>query len=342
MTLKPLFKKLCDAFGPSSLEDEVREIILNEITPHAASVKIDKIGNIIAFKKGKSARRKKLLFSSHMDEVGFMIRHVDDDGYAYFGTVGGINESVIPGKKVVIGENRIPGVISAKAIHLQTPDERGVSPSVEKLYIDIGAKSKADTLTRLEVGDMATFAPDFEYFGSDRVKSKAIDDRFGCYALCELIKKDLPYDTFFAFTVQEEEGCRGAAAVAFGEAPDEVVIVESTTAADIQGVPEHQRACVLGQGSVISFMDNSTLYPRSAIENIKTLCNENNIKWQLKTLVAGGNEARVYQTSQNPAVVAAVSAPVRYIHSPACIADISDLAEVEKLLLKLAESGLVS
>lgn len=338
--MSELFKRLCNAFGPSSMEDEVRNIIIDEIKPYATSYRMDKTGNLIVFKKGKKERQSKLLFSAHMDEVGFMVRHIDEDGFIYFGTVGGLDRRVISGKRVVIGENRIPGVISGKAIHIQKPEERGIVPLVEKLFIDIGSISREDTLKYVKIGDLAVFKPNFERFGENKIKSKAIDDRFGCYMLCEMIKQELEYDTYFAFVIMEEEGCRGAMNVAFSEKADQVVVVEGTTAGDIHGSPDSGKACELGKGAVISFMDNGTVYSPEVLKKLISLCEGNNINYQIKNLVAGGNDASAYQRTYYPARVAAVSAPVRYIHSATSVADERDSEEIQKLLMLIASEGI--
>ncbi len=338
--MSELFKRLCNAFGPSSMEDEVRNIIIDEIKPYATSYRVDKTGNLIVFKKGKKERQSKLLFSAHMDEVGFMVRHIDEDGFIYFGTVGGLDRRVISGKRVVIGENRIPGVISGKAIHIQKPEERGIVPPVEKLFIDIGSISREDTLKYVKIGDLAVFKPNFERFGENKIKSKAIDDRFGCYMLCEMIKQELEYDTYFAFVIMEEEGCRGAMNVAFSEKADQVVVVEGTTAGDIHGSPDSGKACELGKGAVISFMDNGTVYSPEVLKKLISLCEGNNINYQIKNLVAGGNDASAYQRTYYPARVAAVSAPVRYIHSATSVADERDFEEIQKLLMLIASEGI--
>lgn len=338
--MSELFKRLCNAFGPSSMEDEVRNIIIDEIKPYATSYRVDKTGNLIVFKKGKKERQSKLLFSAHMDEVGFMVRHIDEDGFIYFGTVGGLDRRVISGKRVVIGENRIPGVISGKAIHIQKPEERGIVPPVEKLFIDIGSISREDTLKYVKIGDLAVFEPNFERFGENKIKSKAIDDRFGCYMLCEMIKQELEYDTYFAFVIMEEEGCRGAMNVAFSEKADQVVVVEGTTAGDIHGSPDSGKACELGKGAVISFMDNGTVYSPEVLKKLISLCEGNNINYQIKNLVAGGNDASAYQRTYYPARVAAVSAPVRYIHSATSVADERDFEEIQKLLMLIASEGI--
>ena len=327
-----LLEKMCSAFGPSSCEDEVRDIIIDAVKPYATSLRVDKCGNLVVFKQGKKRREHKLLLSAHMDEVGFMVTAISNEGFVLFDTVGGIDRRVASGRRIILGDKRMPAVIAAKAIHLQTAEERGVVPPVDKMFIDIGCRNRRDTLNRVTPGDLAVFEPNFERFGTCKIKSKAIDDRFGCWALCELIKRDPEYDTYFAFVTAEEEGCRGAMNVAYSERADRVIVVEGTTAGDIHGAPESKLACILGQGAVVSFMDNGTVYDPAVVRKVVRLAEKHGVKYQLKNLVAGGNDAQAYQRSALPAKVAAISAPVRYIHSACSVADERDFEEIIKLL----------
>ena len=327
-----LLERLCSAFGPSSCEDEVRDRIIEAIKPYATSFRTDKCGNLVAFRQGKKRREHKMLLSAHMDEVGFMVTAVSNEGFVLFDTIGGIDRRVASGRRIVLGDSRMPAVVAAKAIHLQTAEERGVVPPLDKMFIDIGCRNRKDTLLRVSPGDVAVFEPNFERFGDRKIKSKAIDDRFGCWALCELIKREPEYDTYFAFVTAEEEGCRGAMNIAYSEHAEQVVVVEGTTAGDIHGAPESRLACILGQGAVISFMDNGTVYDPDVVRGIVRLAEENGVKYQLKNLVAGGNDAQAYQRSAFPAKVAAISAPVRYIHSACSVADERDFEEIIKLL----------
>ncbi len=327
-----LLERLCNAFGPSSCEDEVRDIITEAVRPYATSYRVDKCGNLVVFKQGKKRREHKMLFSAHMDEVGFMVTAVSNEGFALFDTIGGVDRRVASGRRIVLGDERMPAVIAAKAIHLQTAEERGVVPPISKMFIDIGCRTRKDTSFYVSPGDVAVFEPNFERFGDHKIKSKAIDDRFGCWALCELIKRELEYDTYFAFVTAEEEGCRGALNIAYSENADQVVVVEGTTAGDIHGAPESKLACILGQGAVISYMDNGTVYSPAVVRRVVELAEKNGVKYQLKNLVAGGNDAQAYQRGHLPAKVAAVSAPVRYIHSACSVADERDFEEIIKLL----------
>ena len=179
-----LTKKLCNLYGPSGIEDEVREAIIEEISPYCEKLYTDKVGNLVAYKKGRKKADKPMMFAAHMDEVGFMIQYISDDGYLYFDTIGGIDNSVIGGRRIVLGDNRLLGVVASKAIHLQKAEERGMCIPISEMYIDIGCTDKETAKKHVAVGDCGVFVPNFEEFGDGFIKSKAIDDRFGCAVLC--------------------------------------------------------------------------------------------------------------------------------------------------------------
>ena len=207
MTDFKLLEKLCTVEGISGDEGSVREIIINEIKPFADEIKTDNLGNIIVFKKGKNRAKAKLMLSAHMDEVGFMVTDITSDGYLKFDEVGGLDRRVVLGKTVTVGKNKVNGVIGVKPVHLSSGDERTAVPKLSEMYIDIGAESKDDALSVVSYGDSVNFNSIYENNGYT-IKSKAIDDRFGCLALIELIKSELEYDMHFVFAVQEEVGLR--------------------------------------------------------------------------------------------------------------------------------------
>lgn len=331
-------KKLCDAFGPSGMEDEVREIIIDKIKNYCDSYNIDKVGNLVAFKKGKKTSDNKILLSAHMDEIGFMIKTISKDGYAYFDEIGGVEKAVVGGKRLVIGDKREFGVICAKAIHLQKADERGVCIPINEMYIDLGCESKEEAEKYVSVGDEAVFVPNFEEFGEGFIKSKAIDDRAGCFILAELMKEDLPCDTYFAFVTCEENGLRGAIPLSFSLRPDVAIVVEATTAADIPGTPEGQECCKVREGAVISHMDNGTIYNKELFKKTVEACENKKVKYQIKNHVAGGNDSRAYQQYSGGSKVAAISVPVRYLHSPCSVAALEDIESTKEAVLALLET----
>ncbi|MFA9381857.1 MAG: M42 family metallopeptidase, partial [Acetanaerobacterium sp.] len=240
-----LIKTLCELFGPSGMEDAVRARIIEEIDGHC-EYRVDPLGNLIAFKKGEKTPKNKLLIAAHMDEVGFIITHAEESGLLRFACVGGIDTRVIVGKRLRVGECGICGVIGTKPVHLVKPDERDKMPEVDNLFIDIGARDREDALRLVAPGDCAVFDSDFVPFGDGLIKAKALDDRAGCAVMINLIQSPLACDTWFAFNVQEEVGCRGAVASAYSVAPDCAIVLETTTAADIAGVESGKEVCGLG------------------------------------------------------------------------------------------------
>ena len=288
------------------------------------------LGSVIAFKKGKKAPDKKVLVAAHTDEVGFIITDITDDGYLRFAPVGGIDAAVVLGRRVDI--NGIKGVVGAKAVHLLSDDEKKNEPAFDKLAIDIGAADKAEAEKAVSLGDCAYFASDYCEFGDGFIKSKALDDRIGCMLMIELINSDLEYDTYFCFNVQEEVGLRGSGCSAYAVKPDVAVILESTTAADIDGVTGGDKCCVRGKGPVVSFMDGRTIYDKQIFDLAFEVAKENNIKIQTKTKIAGGNDAGAIQKSGAGCRVAAVSLPCRYIHSGSSVVKIGDIEETRRFL----------
>ncbi len=334
-----LTEKLCNLYGPSGLEDEVREAIIEEIKPYCEKLYTDKVGNLIAFKKGKISTDTPLLFAAHMDEVGFMVQYISPEGYLYFDTIGGVDNSVIGGRRLIIGEDKLLGVVASKAIHLQKAEERGMCIPISEMYIDIGCTTKEDAKKHVSVGDCGVFVPNFEEFGDGFIKSKAMDDRFGCAVLCTMIKEEREYDTIFVFTVCEEVGCRGAQTAAYSLNPKCTVVIESTTAGDVFGVSPERRACAVGEGAVLTVMDGGTIYDKPFFDKAIEIAKTNNVKYQIKNTIAGGNDSRAFQTTANGSRVLAISAPVRYIHSASCVAKKTDLEDVLALARLIADNG---
>ena len=321
-----MLNELCNLNGISGREHAVRDYIISHL-PSDAEYRIDPLGSLIVYKKGKAEPKNKVMLDAHMDEVGFIITYITDDGYLKFTTVGGIDERVIFGRAVKVGKELIPGVIGGKAIHQTTSEERGKLPSVEDMYIDIGASSKKEALSHVSLGDAVYFDSCYREFGDGFIKAKAIDDRVGCEILLRLINSDLPYSATFCFSVQEEIGTRGAAAAAYSVAPDFAIVVEGTTAADISGVPDEKKVCRLGGGAVVSFMDRGTVYDSELYKKAFEIAEKNGIGCQTKTVVAGGNNASAIHKAAGGIKTLAVSVPCRYIHSGSSVAKKEDIED---------------
>lgn len=326
-----LVKELCAVTGPSSYEEAVRAVIRAKAAPYADEMRVDALGNLIVFKKGKKATGNKLMLCAHMDEVGIIIQSIDDNGYLRFKFLGGVDRRVVLGKPIWIGDNRVPGVIGLKAYHLVNEEEEKKVPKLEDLYIDIGARSREEAEALIEPGDYAVFSNECVEFGNGLLKAKAIDDRLGCAILLKLLEQDLPMDINFVFTVQEEIGTRGAFGAAFSVTPEIAVIFEGTTAADNPTLPEHKQVCWPGKGPVLSLMDGGTIYDKSLFELLRSTADEHNIPWQVKHYLAGGTDGKAIQRTKAGVRVAGISAAVRYLHSPSSVVSISDMEHMLKL-----------
>ena len=324
-------KALCALDGVSGDEDRVRDFIRRQAEPWAETVRTDALGNLIVYKRGRKPAGNKLLLCAHMDEVGLIVTRATEDGFLRFDFVGGVDRRVALGKPVVLGPEKIPGVIGMKAIHMLSAEERKKVPKTEALYLDIGAADKEEALSKVPLGTYGAFVGEPEELGDGLLKAKAIDDRVGCAILLELLKEELPLDVTFAFTAQEEVGTRGAFGAAFSVTPEVALVLETTTAADLPGVEGARRVCAPGKGPVISYMDGGTIYDRSLFETLRRLAEERQIPWQVKEYIAGGNDARTIQRSKAGVRVAALSAAVRYLHAPASVGSLSDFEDMLKL-----------
>lgn len=331
-----MIKQLCALSGISGRENAVRDYIIEKIKDYA-EYNVDPLGNLIVFKKGKNPAKNKVMLDAHMDEVGMIITAITAEGYLKFAKVGGIDSRVMLGRAVKVGDKAVNGVIGIKPVHLVDKGAEADIPKPEDLYIDIGAKDKAEAEEYVRLGDAAWFAGDFVEFGNGFVKSKALDNRAGCAILIELIRSELQYDAWFSFSTQEEIGTRGAQASAFTIAPDYAIVVETTTAADISGVKDEKRVCICGKGGTVSFMDRSTIYNKELFDKAFEVAEREGIACQPKTMVAGGNDAGAIHKSRGGVKVLTVSVPCRYLHSPSCVIKYRDVDESLKLIKAMAE-----
>lgn len=330
-----LIKKLSLLNGISGREDEVRDFIIEEIKDYADSLEVDPLGNLIVFKKGAKTPKNKVMLDAHMDEVGMMITYINSDGTLDFECIGGIDKRVMLGRAVTVGKDRINGVIGVKPIHMVGADEKLTMPT--DMYIDIGADSREEAEKLVCLGEYACFNSEFTEFGDGFIKGKALDDRAGCAILIDMIKSELPYDMYFNFAVGEEVGFGFAGAAAYKVDPDYAIVVETTTAADLADVPDNKKVCRLGDGGVISFMDRRTIYPRELFDRAFVIAEEHGVKAQVKTTVAGGNNAGVIHKTAGGIKTLTVSMPCRYLHSPSCVLKVEDIYESAKIIKLLAE-----
>ncbi|MCI6927205.1 MAG: M42 family peptidase [Butyricicoccus porcorum] len=318
-----VLQKLCSLPSPSGCEDAVRDYIRALAEPVADEIREDSIGNLMVFRKGKKSCGKTIMLAAHMDEVGIICKGYTEDGCVKFGFVGGVDPRVVIGRRVLFDDVR--GVVGIKAVHLTTREERKTMPKTKDLYIDIGASDKKEAEKRVPLGTYGVFDSACVPFGDGLLKAKAIDDRVGCAVLLTLLLEQPAVDTWFVFSVQEEVGLRGARCAAFDLNPDICLVLEGTTAADLAEVDGAKQVCGLRRGVVIPFMDRATIYHQGMFETLRKLAEENGIPWQTKHRVAGGTDAGRIHLTRDGVVTGALAAPVRYIHSPSCVAAIDDM-----------------
>lgn len=328
-------KALSELPGISGREEAVRAF-LQERLEGIAACRVDGLGNLIVRKKGKNRAGKTVMISAHMDEVGFLITHIEENGLLRFAAVGGIDPRVVYGRRVSVGADRVPGVIAGAPVHLLDSEARASAPDLDKLYIDIGAESREQAERLVQIADAAVWDTAFSPFGDGCLKGKALDDRAGCAVVLALLREELEYDLTAVFTVQEEVGLRGAGAAAYGVKPDAAIVVEATTAADIAGVEPAKQVCRLKKGVAVSFMDGHTIYDRGLYDLAFSLAKEKGIPCQPKAAVTGGNDAGAIHRSRGGVPAAALSVPCRYLHAPAGVIAQSDLESALSLLRALS------
>ena len=331
-----LIEQLTNAWGVSGNENQVRQIIRKQIEKNVDDIRVDAMGNLIAFKKAKSSKGKalKVMMAGHMDEVGLMVTHIDKAGYLKFDKVGGIDDRVLLAKRVLIGKDRTPGVIGVKPIHMlyRKKEDKKVS-ATEDLFIDIGAASQEEAQRSVALGDYVMFDTPCEDWGS-LIKAKAFDDRIGCYMMIELLKKRYSFDLYAAFTTQEEIGLRGGRVAAYRNLPDMAFILEGTPAGDYpqSQVKDVSRAPALGKGPVITVMDRTVFCDKGLIKLLTDTAKASRIPYQIKRPGAGGTDAgRIHLTKEGVKTVV-LAIPSRYIHSPVCLISKRDVAAGLKLM----------
>ncbi|MFT9493770.1 M42 family metallopeptidase [Anaerosolibacter sp.] len=324
-----LLKKLVESYGPSGSEEKIRDIIMDEIKDYADEMKIDRMGNLIAVKKGPG---KRIMIAAHMDEIGVIATSVDDNGFIRFSNVGGVSPFTALYQRVIFSDGTI-GVVSME--HLDEMKDL----KLNKMFIDIGTKSKEETLKKIDIGDVGCFYNTLTQ-DDDRLIAKAMDDRIGCFIAIEALKavKDSPNELYFVFTVQEEVGIRGAKTAAYGIDPDMGIAVDVTLTGD---TPKARTMDVkIGDGPAIKIRDNSMLtHPAVKILMIDT-AKANNIPYQLEVLEFGGTDSGAIHLTRSGVPSGVISIPCRYVHSPSEMVSEKDVEHSIILLTKVLEQDI--
>lgn len=313
----PLLARICEVPGAPGFEKPIRDLVLKEIEGLVDEVRIDAIGNVVALKKGKSSE-KKAMAAAHMDEIGFIVTHVDDKGFIRFNPLGGFDPKTLTAQRVIIhGREDVIGVMGSKPIHIMTPDERTKNVKLQDFFIDTGLP-KSEVSKLVEVGDSITRERALVEMG-ECVNVKSLDNRASVFLLVEalrLLKDRTPsYDFYAVFTVQEEVGLRGANASALEIQPDFGFGLDTTIAYDVPGAKPEERCTELGKGTAIKIMDSSTICDRRMVAFLKSVADENQIKWQPEILAAGGTDtAGLQRMTPGGSIAGAISIPTRHIH----------------------------
>ncbi len=336
-----LLANICEIAGAPGFEQRIRALVIKEIEPFVDSIQVDNMGNVIAVKKAaKNPEGKKVMVAAHMDEIGFIVTHIDDDGFIRFATLGGFDPKTLTAQRVIIhGKKDVIGVMGSKPIHVMTPEERNKIPKITDYFIDMGM-SKKEVEKYVSIGNPITRERELIEMGNC-VNCKSIDNRVSVYILIEVLKnlKKFPYDVYGVFTVQEEVGVRGAKVAAQIINPDFGLGLDTTIAFDLPGAQPHEMVTKLGEGTAIKILDAMTICDYRMVDYLKGIADKNKIKWQPEVLVAGGTDtAGVQRSGQNGAISGAISIPTRHLHQVIEMADKDDIEGSIKLLTKALES----
>ena len=338
-----LLEKLSNAFGPSGSEDEVRRLLARAVHDKVDDLQTDALGNLIAFKQGSGPEpRMKVMVDAHTDEVGLMITRIEKNGLLGIRALGGVDARLLMAKGVIVGEKRLPGVITAPPIHLTKAEQRNKVLTIDQLVIDIGASSEDEAKKLVKLGEVATFDTKFEVLdegGLRTVKGKAFDDRMGCAVAAALAEGEYAVDLYLSFSTQEEVGLRGARVAAYRIEPDLGFALEGTICDDMPKKEDVSPTTELGKGPAISIMDRTFVADQRLVRLLVDQAKANGIPYQFKQPGAGGTDAGAIHLSRAGVPTVAVSVPSRYIHSPVSIASLNDF-EITVALMKAALSAL--
>ena len=337
MALIENLKALSLANGSSGDESAVRKVILAALAEiPGCGAAVDGVGNILVEKHGANRAEKRVMFCARMDEAGFIIRNIDENGFITFECVGKVDPRVVIGRRVLIGDCAVPALVGSKALHMLDKSEDGVLADTDKLYFDIGADSKEEAERRVHIGDRAVFEGSFCEFGDGFAMGKALEGRAGCAALLELLSAPAEYDFCACFTVRKEVEGVGCGAAAFTLAPDIAVIVDGAPAGDIPAVSGDKRSCELGKGVVTAFKDGRTIYDTALCRRLPEICAANGIPMQVKRNFTEYSLGEDIHAAKGGVRTICAEYPVRYARSSGAVLKISDLEHEVKLLKALS------
>jgi putative aminopeptidase FrvX len=333
-----LLKTICETPGAPGFEDRIRKVVLREIESLADEIHVDNMGNVTALKKGRSDKR--VMIGAHMDEIGFIVTHIDDNGFIRFHTLGGFDPKTLTAQRVLIhGTKDVIGAMGCKPLHIMSAEERNKSPKIKDYFIDTGM-SKEEVEKVIEIGNPITRERELIEMGNN-VSCKSIDNRISVYILIETLKrlKDPAHDVYAVFTVQEEIGLRGANVSTLRIQPDFGIGLDTTIAFDTPGSTPHERITSLGEGVGIKIMDSMTVCDPRMVKFMKDQAKANDIKWQPEVLTGGGTDtAGIQRMTPGGSIAGAISIPTRHIHTVIEMADKDDIEASTALLTACLEN----
>lgn len=337
-----LLKELCEVPGVPGREERLRAIVRRELEPIVDEMRVDALGNLICVKKNEGAR--KLMIAAHMDEIGFVVSHIDDKkGWVRLVGLGGHDPRNMVAQRVTVcaDSGDLPGVLypGIKPPHIQTSEDTKKQPVVSDFFVDLGMPAeRVQELVR--IGDMVTLRRDFEEIG-DCVSAKALDDRVAVYVMIRAMQaaQSFGFEVYAVATTQEEVGLRGALTSAFGISPDVGIALDTTLAVDIPGVSEHEQVTQLGKGTAIKILDGSVIANPKLVAYLRQLADSREIRWQHEILPRGGTDAGAMQRVQAGVAAGVISIPTRYIHSPVELVHREDVDASIALLAAFIEEG---
>lgn len=324
-----LLQELTETPGISGREELIRAIVQRELSGVVDEMRVDAMGNLITFRKGRSKKPRRVMYASHMDEIGFIVKFIDDKGFVRLNPVGGHDpRNSIVQRVRVMGKKEIPGILSssAKPVHVQTEEDKKKPASLDDLFVDTGLTEK-EVKKVVSPGDMVVIHREMMKIGN-RVTGKAMDNRTAVFTLIESLKKSSTNedDTFAVFTVQEEVGLRGATTSGYGVDPDVGIGLDTTLALDVPGNDPKDYITRLGEGVGLTVMDGSIISDHALLKEFQALAERHKIKHQLNILPRGGTDGAALQRSRAGSRAITLSLPTRYIHSSIETIDLRDLA----------------
>lgn len=315
-----LLGEICKVPGAPGFEKKIRDLVMSELKSLVDEIETDNLGNVYAIKRGskQEAERKRVMVGAHMDEIGFIVTHIDDKGFIRFHTLGGFDPKTLTAQRVIIhGKKDVIGVMASKPIHVMSPAERDKPAKMSDYFIDTGLSAK-EVKKLINVGDPITREREFIEMGHC-VNGKSLDNRLAVFILIEALrklkKKKVPYDIYGVFTVQEEVGIRGANVAALRINPDFGFGLDTTIAFDLPGAAPHEVITKLGEGTAIKIMDASTICDYRMVDFMKKTAEKHEIKWQPEILTAGGTDtAGIQRMTEGGSIAGAISIPTRHLH----------------------------